>query len=155
MCFCSAQFLWFSYLCKLIYSIQLPSASLQFAVCCRRIHVNKDSLHPVGCRSTDNKNTPLHVNMQGASLLSDICSADAVFIKLYLARYHSNSQIKSRHYTLLYRNYGSIWFYMCSTVQSPQAVLNGVIILLSNICYHFLRQFLDIFSNRFYPYFEF
>ena len=89
--FCSAQFLWFSYLCKLIYSIQLPSASLQLAVCCRRIHRNKDSLHPVGCRSTDNKNTPLHVNMQGASLLSDICSADAVFIKLYLARYHSNS----------------------------------------------------------------
>ena len=89
--FCSAQFLWFSYLCKLIYSIQLPSASLQLAVCCRRIHGNKDSLHPVGCRSTDNKNTPLHVNMQGASLLSDICSADAVFIKLYSARYHSNS----------------------------------------------------------------
>lgn len=73
-----------------IYS-QLPSASLQLAVCCRRIHGNKDSLHPVGCRSTDNKNTPLHVNMQGASLLSDICSADAVFIKLYSARYHSNS----------------------------------------------------------------
>ena len=70
-----------------------------------------------------------------------------------LVRY-SNSQIKSYHYTLLYRNYSSIWFYMCSTVQSPQAVLNGVIILLSNICYHFLRQFLDIFSNRFYPYFE-
>lgn len=70
---------------------RLPSASLQLAVCCRRIHRNKDSLHPVGCRSTDNKNTPLHVNMQGASLLSDICSADAVFIKLYLARYHSNS----------------------------------------------------------------
>ena len=91
MCFCSAKFLWFSYLCKLIYSIQLPSASLQLAVCCRRIHGNKDSLHPVGCRSTDNKNTPLHVNMQGASLLSDICSADAVFIKLYSARYHSNS----------------------------------------------------------------
>ena len=91
MCFCSAKFLWFSYLCKLIYSIQLPSASLQLAVCCRRIHGNKNSLHPVGCRSTDNKNTPLHVNMPGASLLSDICSADAVFIKLYSARYHSNS----------------------------------------------------------------
>ena len=40
-------------------------------------------------------------------------------------------QIKSCHYTLLYRNYGSIRFYMCSTVQSPQAVLNGVINLLS------------------------
>ena len=25
------------------------SASLQLAVCCRRIHGNKDSLHPVGC----------------------------------------------------------------------------------------------------------
>ena len=95
--FCSAQFLWFSYLCKLIYSIQLPSASLQLAVCCRRIHGNKDSLHPVGCRSTDNKNTPLHVNMQGASLLSDICSADAVFIKLYSARYHSNSSQGKYH----------------------------------------------------------
>lgn len=91
--FCSAQFLWFSYLCKLIYSIQLPSASLQLAVCCRRIPSNKDSLHPVGCRPTDNKNTPLHVNMQGAFLLSDICFADAVFIKLYSARYHSNSII--------------------------------------------------------------
>lgn len=45
--------------------------------------------------------------------------------------YYSNSQIKSCHYTLLYRNYGSIRFYMCSTVQSPQAVLNGVINLLS------------------------
>ena len=43
----------------------------------------------------------------------------------------SNSQIKVYHYTLLYRNYGSIWFYMCSTVQSPQTVLNGVINLLS------------------------
>lgn len=95
MCFCSAQFLWFSYLCKLIYSIQLPPASLQLAACCRRIHGNKDSLHPVGCRSTGNKNTPLHVNMQGASLLSDICSADAVFIKLYSARYHSNSSHRS------------------------------------------------------------
>lgn len=93
--FCSAQFLWFSYLCKLIYSIQLPSASLQLAVCCRRIHRKKACLHPVGYRSTDNKNTPLHVNMQGASLLSDICSADAVFIKLYLARYHSNSSLQS------------------------------------------------------------
>ena len=29
----------------------------------------------------------------------------------------------------------SIWFYMCSTVLSPQAVLNGVINLLSNLCY--------------------
>lgn len=48
---------------------------------------------------------------------------------------YSNSQIKSYHYTLLYRNYGSIWFYMCSTVQSPQAVLNGVINLLSHLCY--------------------
>lgn len=78
---------------KLLYITfpQLPSAPLQLAVCCRRIPSNKDSLHPVGCRSTDNKNTPLHVNMQGAFLLSDICSADAVFIKLYLARYHSNS----------------------------------------------------------------
>ena len=45
------------------------------------------------------------------------------------------SQIKSYHYTLLYRNYGSIWFYMCSTVQSPQTVLNGVINLLSHLCY--------------------
>ena len=51
-----------------------------------------------------------------------------------LVRY-SNSQIKSYHYTLLYRNYSSIWFYMCSTVQSPQAVLNGVINLLSHLCY--------------------
>jgi hypothetical protein len=48
---------------------------------------------------------------------------------------YSNSQIKSYHYTLLYRNYGSIWFYMCSTVQSPQTVLNGVINLLSHLCY--------------------
>ena len=78
---------------KLLYITfpQLPSASLQLDVCCRRIPGNKASLHPIGCRSTGNKNTPLHVNMQGASLLSDICSADAVFIKLYLARYHSNS----------------------------------------------------------------
>lgn len=78
---------------KLLYITfpQLPSASLQFAVCCRQFPSNKDSMHPVRCRSTDNKNAPLHVNMQGASLLSDICSADAVFIKLYLARYHSNS----------------------------------------------------------------
>ena len=29
----------------------------------------------------------------------------------------------------------SIWFYMCSTVQSPQTVLNGVINLLSHLCY--------------------
>ena len=106
MCFCSAQFLWFSYLCKLIYSIQLPSASLQLAVCCRRIHGNKDSLHPIGCRSTDNKNTPLHVNMQGASLLSDICSADAVFIKLYSARYHSNSSLPSCYVVLFVGFYG-------------------------------------------------
>ncbi len=49
--------------------------------------------------------------------------------------HHSNSQIKPCHYTLLYSDYGSIWFYMCSTVQSPQAVLNGVINLLSNTCY--------------------
>ena len=28
-----------------------------------------------------------------------------------------------------------IWFYMCSTVQSPQTVLNGVINLLSWLCY--------------------
>lgn len=48
---------------------------------------------------------------------------------------YSNSQIKSYHYTLLYRDYGSIWFYMCSTVQSPQTVLNGVINLLSHLCY--------------------
>jgi len=53
--------------------------------------------------------------------------------KKYL--FYSNSQIKSRHYTLLYRNYGSIWFYMCSTVQSSQTVLNGVINLLSHLCY--------------------
>ena len=51
---------------------------------------------------------------------------------------YSNSQIKSYHYTLLYRYYGSIWFYMCSTVQSPQAVLNGVINLLSCFCYQTL-----------------
>lgn len=82
-----------------------------------------------------------------------ILLSDYHFINLKKKNY-SNSQIKSYHYTLLYRNYSSIWFYMCSTVQSPQAVLNGVIILLSNICYHFLRKFLDIFSNRFYPYFE-
>ena len=50
-------------------------------------------------------------------------------------KYFSNSQIKSYHYTLLYRYYGSIWFYMCSTVQSPQAVLNGVVNLLSHLCY--------------------
>ena len=48
---------------------------------------------------------------------------------------YSNSQIKSYHYTLLYSDYGSIWFYMCSTVQSPQTVLNGVINLLSHLCY--------------------
>ena len=48
---------------------------------------------------------------------------------------YSNSQIKSYYYTLLYRNYSSIWFYMCSTVQSPQTVLNGVINLLSHLCY--------------------
>lgn len=37
---------------KLLYITfpQLPSAPLQFAVCCRRIPSNKDSLHPVGCR---------------------------------------------------------------------------------------------------------
>ena len=68
MCFCSAKFLWFSYLCKLIYSIQLPSASLQLAVCCRWIPGNKDS----------------------------ICKADAVFIKLYLARYRSNSTLTNQ-----------------------------------------------------------
>ena len=34
-----------------------------------------------------------------------------------------------------YSHYGSIWFYMCSTVQSPQTVLNGVINLLSHLCY--------------------
>lgn len=98
--FCPISLVFLS--CKLIYSIQLPSASLQLAVCCRRIHGNKDSLHPVGCRSTDNKNTPLHVNMQGASLLSDICSADAVFIKLYSARYHSNSWAERLIWLFLY-----------------------------------------------------
>lgn len=51
-----------------IYS-QLPSASLQLAVCCRRIPSNKDSLYPVGCRSTDNKNTPLHVKHAGRILI--------------------------------------------------------------------------------------
>ena len=50
--------------------------------------------------------------------------------------YYSNSQIKSYHYTFLYRDYCSIWFYMCSTVQSPQTVLKGVIKLLSGYCYH-------------------
>ena len=86
-----------NFICKILilsirpYYVQLPSASLQLAVCCRRIPGNKASLHPTRCRATDNKNTPLHVNMQGAFLLSDICSADAVFVKLYLARYHSNS----------------------------------------------------------------
>ena len=49
--------------------------------------------------------------------------------------FYSNSQIKSCLYTFLYKNHGSIWFYMCSTVQSPQAVLNGVINLLSHLCY--------------------
>lgn len=93
---------------KLLYITfpQLPSAPLQFAVCCRRIPSNKDSLHPVGCRSTDNKNTPLHVNMQGASLLSDICSADAVFIKLYSARYHSNSSLQSCYVVFFVGFYG-------------------------------------------------
>ena len=93
--FCPISLVFLS--CKLIYSIQLPSASLQLAVCCRQIQDSKDSLHPVGCRSTGNKNAPMHVNMQGASLLSDICSADAVFIKLYLARYHSNSSQRKYH----------------------------------------------------------
>ena len=51
---------------------------------------------------------------------------------------YSNLQIKSRHYTLLYSVYGSIWFYMCSTVQSPRSVLNGVINLLSCFCYQTL-----------------
>ena len=41
--------------------------------------------------------------------------------------FYSNSQIKSCLYTFLYKNHGSIWFYMCSTVQSLQTVLNGVI----------------------------
>ena len=50
-------------------------------------------------------------------------------------KYFSNSQIKSYPYTLLYRDYGSIWFYMCSTVQGPRTVLNGVINLLSWLCY--------------------
>ena len=45
--------------------------------------------------------------------------------------FYSNSQIKSCLYTFLYKNHGSIWFYMCSTVQSPRSVLNGVINLLS------------------------
>ena len=45
--------------------------------------------------------------------------------------FYSNSQIKSCLYTFLYKNHGSIWFYMCSTVQSLQTVLNGVINLLS------------------------
>ena len=40
---------------------------------------------------------------------------------------YKHKQVNSR--------YGSIWFYMCSTVQSPQAVLNGVINLLSHLCY--------------------
>ena len=39
------------------------------------------------------------------------------------------------HYTILYRRYGSIWFYMCSTILSPRTVLNGVINLLSYFCY--------------------
>lgn len=69
------------FICKILI-LSIRPYYVQLAVCCRRIPSNKDSLHPVGCRSTDNKNTPLHVNMQGASLLSDICSADAVFIKL-------------------------------------------------------------------------
>ena len=45
--------------------------------------------------------------------------------------FYSNSQIKSCLYTFLYKNHGSIWFYMCSTVQILQTVLNGVINLLS------------------------
>ena len=35
-----------------------------------------------------------------------------------LVRY-SNSQINPCHYTFLYQYYGSIWFYMCSTVLNP------------------------------------
>ncbi len=35
------------------------------------------------------------------------------------------------YFHLLYRNYSSIWFYMCSTVQGTQTILNGVINLLS------------------------
>ena len=32
---------------------------------------------------------------------------------------YSNSQMSFYHYTILYRYYGSIWFYMCSIVLSP------------------------------------
>ena len=45
------------------------------------------------------------------------------------------SQMSFCHYTILYRRYGSIWFYMCSTILSPRTVLNGVINLLSYFCY--------------------
>ena len=64
---------------KLLYITfpQLPSAPLQFAVCCRRI-----------------------------PLLSDICSADAVFIKLYSARYHSNSSLQSCYVVFFVGFYG-------------------------------------------------
>ena len=48
---------------------------------------------------------------------------------------YSSSQMSFCHYTILYRRYGSIWFYMCSTILSPRTVLNGVINLLSYFCY--------------------
>lgn len=70
---------------------QLDYASLHLAVCCRQILSHKDNLYPFGYRSLDNKYAPLHVNMQDALLLSDICYADVVFMNLCLARYHSNS----------------------------------------------------------------
>lgn len=72
---------------------------------------------------------------------------------IHVLLYYSNSQIKSCHYTLLYRNHSSIWFYMCSTVQSPQAVLNGVINLLSGLCYQTFKiyiysiLYINAFSN--------
>lgn len=76
---------------SLSHPLQLDYASLHLAVCCRQILSHKDNLYPFGYRSLDNKYAPLHVNMQDALLLSDICYADVVFMNLCLARYHSNS----------------------------------------------------------------
>lgn len=56
-----------------------------------KYYLNKDNPYPFGYGSLDNKYAPLHVNMQDALLLPNICYTDVIFINLCLARYHSNS----------------------------------------------------------------
>ena len=64
-----------------IPATQLDFASLHLAVCCRQIHPTKDSQHPFGCWSTDNKRGLPCMQACGSPLYCPTSAiADAIFI---------------------------------------------------------------------------